>query len=250
MEIIAHRGASHEAPENTLAAARLAWEQRADALECDVHLTRDGRLAVVHDDDLRRLAGSPLRVADATLDELREHDVGSWKEAQFSDERIPELDELLRRVPAGKRLFVELKGGAALVPELVRGLSRTRFDPAQLVVISFQLDAARAAKRALPTAESCWVLEREETGRTPEVGAILHSARGAGLDGIDLDYTWPVDAALCRQVHGAGLKLYVWTVDNAATAARLARDGVDGITTNRPGWLRTQLELQRTIGGR
>jgi glycerophosphoryl diester phosphodiesterase len=66
VEIIAHRGASYDAPENTLAAARLAWAQGADALELDLHLTRDGRLAVIHDNDLQRVAGDPRLVAAAT----------------------------------------------------------------------------------------------------------------------------------------------------------------------------------------
>ena len=79
MDIIAHRGASHEAPENTLAAVRLAWEQDADAVEVDVQLSKDGRPVVIHDEDAKRTAGVAGKVSDQTLDRLRRLDVGRWK---------------------------------------------------------------------------------------------------------------------------------------------------------------------------
>lgn len=241
MEIIAHRGASHDAPENTLAAARLAWSQGADALECDVQLTSDGRLAVIHDADTRRVSRSPHVIAETPLAELRALDAGSWKEPRFAAERIPALDELLALVPAGKRLFVELKNGPEAVPELVRCLARCTLVPTQVVVISFQLEAARAAKRALPRCEVCYLAERDAHGVAPALDAIIGAACAAELDGVDLEAEWPVDARLVQRVHDAGLKLYVWTVDAAARARELAAAGVEGITTNRPGWLRGQL---------
>src|SRR5687767_10257607 len=87
MQFIAHRGASHDAPENTLAAVRLAWAQHADAVEVDVHLTRDGRLAVIHDPDTQRTAGVARVVAQSTLAELQLLDVGRWKASRFAGEK-------------------------------------------------------------------------------------------------------------------------------------------------------------------
>jgi glycerophosphoryl diester phosphodiesterase len=248
MEIIAHRGASHDAPENTLAAARLAWAQGTDALECDVQLTRDGELAVFHDDDTRRLAPAlpPGAIAERTLEEWCSVDVGAWKEARFRGERVPALRELLGLVPAGRRIFIELKNGPESVPALVRTLAGCPLAPAQVVVISFHYESARAAKRALPRCEVCWILERPAAAAggagDPSSEAAIARARAAQLDGLDLDADWPVDAALVDRVHAAGLKLYVWTVDDAERAHALAAAGVDGITTNRPGWLRERLE--------
>src|SRR3954468_15593010 len=120
MVIIAHRGASRDAPENTLAAVRLAWAQHADAVEIDVHLTRDGRLAVIHDPDTQRTTGVPRIVAQSTFAELSELDAGAWKNARFAGEKIPALEDVLAVVPDGKRLFVEIKGGPEVVPELRR----------------------------------------------------------------------------------------------------------------------------------
>ena len=84
MEIIAHRGASHLAPENTVAAAELAWRKRADAVEVDVHLSQDGRLVVIHDGSTKRTAGVELEVAETPVARLRELDVGSFKDEAFA----------------------------------------------------------------------------------------------------------------------------------------------------------------------
>lgn len=248
MQIIAHRGASHDAPENTLAAVRLAWEQGADAVEVDVRMTRDGRLAVIHDADTRRVAGSRRVIANATLAELQVVDVGAWKGESFAGERIPSLDEVLALVPADRRIFVELKGGADLVPELGRCLAAARARPvaplsaAQVTVITFDLRGAVAAKRALPGHEVCWLAESGWKAPFPTLRAIEEAARVAGLDGIDIESGWPLDPVLVGRIRRDGLKLYVWTVDAAGSARRLAALGIDGVTTNRPGWLREQIE--------
>src|SRR5262245_4724666 len=95
VEIVAHRGASYDAPENTLASLKLAWEQKADASEFDVFLSKDGKIVVIHDADTKRTAGVDKKVVSQTLDELRALDVGSWKNAKFKGEKIPTLDEML-----------------------------------------------------------------------------------------------------------------------------------------------------------
>src|SRR6478672_5367982 len=105
MQIIAHRGASFDAPENTLAAIRLGWDQGADGVEFDVRLSRDGQIVVIHDADTRRVANVDRLVSDQTVDELRQLDVGRWKGPQFAGERIPTLAEVLAIVPAGKTAF-------------------------------------------------------------------------------------------------------------------------------------------------
>src|SRR5438128_11840999 len=86
-ELIAHRGASHDAPENTLAAVQLAWQQHADAVEVDVRISRDGQLVVIHDDNTLRTGKAARKVSDETLAELRSLDVGRWKGRQWSGER-------------------------------------------------------------------------------------------------------------------------------------------------------------------
>src|SRR6478609_1034971 len=108
--LIAHRGESHLAPENTLAAFRLAWSLGDDAIELDVHLTRDGQVVVCHDDDTSRTTGGRTKrvVRDSAAGELRALDVGAWKGPQYAGERMPLLEEVLSILPAGKRAFVAL----------------------------------------------------------------------------------------------------------------------------------------------
>lgn len=240
-EIIAHRGASFDAPENTVAAARLAWEQGADALELDVRLTNDGQLAVIHDADTKRIAGAALTVNQATMAELKRLDVGRGKHAPYPSEEIPTLDEMLTITPAGKRVFIEIKGGLEIVSELGRCFARCAIQPEQLVIISFDLAVARAAKKNLPHIEVAWILDYDAATRSQSVDDLIRQCRDGGLDGLDLGVGWPIDAALVNRIHQAGLKVFVWTVDDPAVARRLENAGVDGFTTNRPGWLRDQL---------
>src|SRR5512140_687268 len=106
--VLGHRGASADAPENTLAAFRLALAQGADGVELDVWRCASGEVVVVHDEDLRRVAGLPVRVPDAPLAELRAADVGAWKGEAFRGERVPLLEEVLAALPAAV-VNVELK---------------------------------------------------------------------------------------------------------------------------------------------
>lgn len=243
VEIIAHRGASHDAPENTLASVKLAWEQNADAVEIDVLLSRDGRIVVIHDKDTKRVAGVDRKVVDQTADELRALDAGAWKSPKWKGERVPLLAEALATIPAGKRMFVELKTGAEIVPELVKVITASGKQPEQIVIISFQLDACAASKRALPAHEVALIsgFKKSATQPAPTVAGLIRQATAAKLDGLDLDARGPLDDAAARAIRAAGLKFYVWTVDDAAQARKLKTLGVDGITTNRPGWMREQL---------
>lgn len=240
-EIIAHRGASFDAPENTVAALRLGYAQGADAGELDIRLSQDGRIVVIHDADTARVSGHKQPVAVQTLAELRTRNAGQWGQWQGSGfaEKIPELAEILALVPAGKRLFIETKVGVEILPELGRVIRASGLAPAQLPLITFDLTTARAVKQQLPAHEVCWIVDHPKTGTAIE--ELIQKAKDAGLDGLDLNHRFPIDAEFVRKVHAAGLKLYTWTVDDPVVARNLAAVGVNGITTNRPGWLREQL---------
>jgi glycerophosphoryl diester phosphodiesterase len=241
VEIIAHRGASAAAPENTLAALDLAWAEGADAVECDVHLTADGQLAVIHDPNTLRTTGSTRLVATATLEELQTLDAGAWKHAKYAGERIPALDQWLARVPPGKRVFVEIKGGPALVAALERTVARCPLAPRQIAVISFDLATATAAKAQRPDLAAYWIIERNTPAGRHGIAELIDRARAARIDGLDLEECWPIDADFVQQIHRAGIKLYVWTLDDPVRARRLMAAGIDGITTNCPGRLRARL---------
>lgn len=244
VEIIAHRGASFDAPENTLASVGLAWQQRADAVEVDVHLSRDGRLVVIHDANTRKTTGVNCKVARQTLAGLRALDAGRWKGQEWTGESIPALDEVLATIPARQRLFIEIKSRANPAQELAHVLALSKRPPAQVVFIGFSFKMMKAIKQAFPEHEVCWitVLRRHwRTRRWPDAGKLAEKIKAAGLDGVDLCANQAVTPRLVKRLHDVGLKVYVWTVDSPAVAKRLIDAGVDGITTNRPGWLRAEL---------
>jgi len=245
VEIIAHRGASHDAPENTLAAIALAWEQGTDAVEIDVMLSRDGQIVLFHDKQLNRLAGVPGAVADKSFEELRRLDVGRWKGPQWTGQRIPLLSEALATIPEGKRMFVELKTGPEIVPELKRVVARSGKRPEQIVFISFNLDACARAKRELPRHQVAHISRYRRKGETarpdPPIEKLIRDARNAGLDALDLDGNDALGKEEVQRIKAAGLGCYVWTIDDPERARQLVRFGVDGITTNRPQWLRERL---------
>lgn len=246
MLFIAHRGASHDAPENTLAAVSLAWQQNADAVEVDIQLSRDGKIVVIHDDDTRRTAGVNRKVCDQTLAELRSLEAGCWKGREWLGEKIPTLDEILATIPNGKRLFIEIKCGPAIIPELAEALERSRKEPQRIVPIGFSLATMKSVKQKLPGVEVCWIVdfkrERKTTAQQTTAQDLIQRARQAGLDGLDLSAKGPIDHSFVSALKAARLKVYVWTVDSPSQARKLAAAGVNGITTNRPGWLREKLK--------
>jgi glycerophosphoryl diester phosphodiesterase len=244
VEIIGHRGASHDAPENTLAAFKLGYQQNADADELDLYLTQDGKIIVLHDANTARTTGVTNKVAEHTFAELRRLDAanwGDWKRKGFS-EKLPSLDEALALIPDGKRFFLEIKCGPEVLPELERTLQRAGKKPQQTVLIGFGYETVKQAKAKLPNLEVCWLAAADKkTKKYPPVDELIRKAKAAGLDGLDLEQGFPIDRAFVQKVHAAGLKLYTWIVDDPAVARAEAAAGVDGITTNRPGWLREQL---------
>ncbi|MDQ3624643.1 MAG: glycerophosphodiester phosphodiesterase [Verrucomicrobiota bacterium] len=244
LEIIAHRGASYDAPENTLAALKLGWQQNADACELDIHLSKDGQVVLSHDASTRRITGVDKAVAAQTLAELRDLDAGRWKGPQWAGEKMPALAEALATIPEGKRMFIEIKCGPEVLPELERVIAASGRKPGQLVIIGFNYATMQQAKQRFPQVPVFWLHSAEADKKTrhiPSLDELIEKTRAAGLDGLNLNFKFPIDAAFVEKVHGAGLKLYVWTVDDAPIARNLAAAGVDGITTNRPEWLRQEL---------
>lgn len=245
LELIAHRGASADAPENTLAAAELAWQQGADAVEGDFRLSRDGVIVAAHDDRTLRTAGVDLSVAEQTLAELRQLDVGRWKGPAWTGQRIPTLDELLATVPPGKRFYVEIKCGPEIVEPLARAVCDSALADGQIVVICFSADLLAAVRRALPRVDTYLIVEfvRDPANGIwhPDVYERLDAAAQRGLTGLDLMAARALDPELIPRIRAAGLDVCVWTVDSPTDARRLIELGVRRITTNRPGWLREQL---------
>lgn len=249
VEIVAHRGASFDAPENTLAATRLAWEQKADAVETDIYLGKDGKIIVFHDKTAKRTGGRDVPIADLTQAEARRLDAGSWKGPQFKGEKVPLLEEQIASIPPGKRLLVEIKVGPELVPELKRVFAATGADERNITVISFNYDTLVEVRKQLPALKTLWLVghpapdaKRAPNAKPPPtVAEMISAARAAKLAGLDLQHTWPLTAGDVQAIRAAGLELHVWTVNDVAIARHWRDLGVVSITTDRPAWLRDQL---------
>lgn len=226
VEITAHRGAAAVAPENTLAAIREAMRLNADRIELDVMLTRDAEIVVFHDTDMRRLASDPRRVADLTLAELRQFDVGRWFDSAFTDERIPTLAEVLDATDRGEEghfpLNIELKvvrGREQQLAEQVITLLNER-EERNAVVTSLSVPALVAVRRADPDRP---------------IGVILTASVG-DVHRLDVDfYSVPGNVATTNfMAASARLErpVHAWGVSHPDMLTRAVLRGADGVIVN------------------
>lgn len=203
--IIAHRGSSATAPENTLAAFRLALDEEANGIEGDFRLSADGRIVCLHDASTRRTTGRDLAVAAAPLEELRELDAGGWKHPRFAGERIPILGEVLALLPRDKFLFLEIKCGTEIVAPLAEALAEERARAERIVLIAFDPAVIHACRRALPQHPAHW-LSRLENFRRPAVRAgVLDTLRDCGATGLGFRQDAPVTAGWLAELRACGL---------------------------------------------
>lgn len=237
--IIAHRGASFDAPENTLAAIKLAWEQDADAVEVDVQLSRDNKIVVIHDFNTKRVGNKNSLVKTQTLSELRKLDVGSWKDSKWSGEKIPRLNEVLSTVPGDKKLIVEIKCGTEIISELVSTVKKMEIGTDRIEFISFDLSVCIAVKNVLPEYKVLLLSEMDYTWLQrifrPSIDRLINVALKHNLDGLDLWSGNLIDENLILICVTNNLLLYTWTINSPEKAKELISLGVDGITTDLPG---------------
>ncbi len=245
--VLGHRGASADAPENTLAAFRLALEQGADGVELDVWRCRSGEVVVHHDVDTARVAGVAHRLGSTRWAELRRLDVGSWKGQRFAGERIPLLAEVLEALPSAV-VNVELKSTGwpdLSLARAVAGILRDAGAEERCLVSSFDyvlLAAFRLAARAVGTgilfaARPRWRWRAEAGLRAVFPRAVHPQAELA------------TEAQVARW-RGRGLEVNVWTVDAADEVSRLAALGVSTLITNRPAVARAALDRPAAIPAR
>ncbi len=233
--VIGHRGASADAPENTIAAFELALEQGADGIELDVHLSADEQPVVIHDFTLERTTDGAGPVRDHRVRELKRLDAGGWHDRRFRGQRVQTLQEVLERFRDRARFWIELKGSSALYPGVEeRVVSMVEiYDVVDRVLVQSFDHAALARVR--------------ELNREIPVGALLAQAPldPALLEPEAISAICPgaqvLTAPLLAEIQGAGLHCYVWTVNEPAQMDRLVEWGVNGIITDRPGVLRARL---------
>lgn len=231
VKIVAHRGESIMAPENTLEAFALAWARGARAIEGDFHLTKDGHIVCMHDANTRRTTGVDAAIAELTLAEIKRFDAGLWKGEAWRYTAVPTLDEVLAGMPHYGEIYIELKSVGPIVGALKACFARAGKRPEQLTFIAFDEATIREVKTLFPAHQAYWLAVLGGKGFTPE--ALAAKLVELDVDGVDLGFCEKVDKSYVDAVHAAGKTFHVWTVDAAYRARYAVEIGVDSITTNR-----------------
>lgn len=226
---IAHRGASAVEPENTLAAFRRALALRADGVELDVRVTRDGVPVVFHDATLRRLTGASGRIADKTLRELRT--------LRVRGEPIPRLADVLALVRGRALVQIEIKAGTPVFP-VVRAVRRAP-GAARVILASFDPAILLAARRLAPDLPRMLI----SNGRRA-APAFLRQLAALGASGLSVDRRAVSSAEWIGRFHARGFRVWCWTVNDVRTQCRLAARGVDAILSDNPASLKKTLNTR------
>lgn len=231
-EVMAHRGASAAAPENTIAAVQIAIDSGAQWVEIDVQETADGHVAVIHDSDLKKIGGSALTVAGSTLAQLQQVDIGSWFGAEFADQRIPTLEEVLLLCKGRIGVNIELKyyGKQVRLEQRVAEIVERTGMMDQVMFMSLSYDGIQVLHGLRPE----W-----------KVGLLSSVALGR-LAQLDVDFLAvngrAASRTLIRQAHKTGKQVLVWTVNDPVAMASMIGRGADALITDEPELAVTVLE--------
>jgi glycerophosphoryl diester phosphodiesterase len=230
--ITAHRGASHVAPENTMAAFRAALEAGADYVELDVQRTRDGAVIVMHDGDFMRMAGDARKVSQVTAAEAAAIDIGSRYDSRFAGESPPLLSDVIELARGRMKINVELKYNVpdpGLAPAVIDLLKQEGFLD-QVVITSLDYAALKQVESLEP---------RIPTGHI--VTAAVGDVSRTRADFVSLNSA-QATPALLRRAHAANKQVHVWTVDKPEVMQRMIERGVDNIITNEPALLKRVMQ--------
>ncbi|HHL71723.1 MAG TPA: glycerophosphodiester phosphodiesterase [Bacteroidetes bacterium] len=225
-QICAHRGASGYAPENSLAALKLAMEMGADMAELDIQQTADDRLVVMHDDAVDRTSNGTGLVWQMSSDSLRALDNGSWFDKRFSGERIPTIEEVMSLVRGKMKLNIEVKlhGHERDIARLVVDTIRKEKFENECIVTSFGHEVADEIKRLAPELKVGYIFDRK---------SYSEAVFASDIDVLSSHF-WLVDSHFMAKARAAGKEVHVWTVNQKFLMRRMRKLGVDAIITNYP----------------
>ena len=230
MLVIAHRGASGHAPENTMASFLQALAMGAPAIELDVHQTLDHELVVAHDDDLKRCGRDKRRIKNLHWDDISRLDVGAWFDKSFTGERLPRLGDVFDILPPSVELHVEIKRGSSMYPgieERVVDMIHKRGALARTVVSSFD-HAALYSVRSLDEKIRLGYLLGLTTLQTA-----FREMKDIDAESLNLSVRQTL-ARTVKAAHERNKKILVYTVNTPVERDRLNKLGVDGIFSNYP----------------
>lgn len=233
---VGHRGASYLAPENTLASMKLAWELGAEGAECDVLLTSDQRVVLFHDKNALKLTGKNVNIKETSWEELKNLVVipRETNRPEYSHETIPLLEDVLDIIPGDRMLVIEIKTGPEILPHLQKVI-KGHWKSGKICFIAFDFETIRQAKSLYPDVP-CYYLSSFNSDINKYFDACVESS----LDGLDLRHK-VIDQDLVERCHASGLDVWCWTVNDTETAQKMKAFGVSAVTTDRPAWLKSNL---------
>ena len=236
--VVAHRGASALAPENTVAAIEAAVAGGAQAVEFDIRESADGQIVVIHDATLARTTDGHGRVHQTTWPSMKKLDAGSWFGSTFRGERIPTLGDALDAMGDRAIAAIEIKSSGDLVVRIRRALEeRSMLDRA--IIFSFLPKQIRAAREHCPSIPALLLIDPPRGSAVYSAGIIERAvASGATLLGLRGSSITP---DLIDEAHARGLPVFVYTVDDPAVVDAMVNAGVDGIITNKPRATHTRI---------
>lgn len=237
VEIVGHRGASFAAPENTLASVKKAVELGADAVEIDIHLSRDGQIVVIHDDNTKRTTNQNFRISETDYAVLSRLDAGSYKSEKYAGEKIPLLKDILDYLPEHVNIYIEIKSPINILPTLQK-IVCDHHKKKQFRIIAFDLETITEAKKLLPDIP-CYYLKSSLVAT--DYDKFVEELKMRGLDGADLHFE-SISANLVEKLNYNGLICLAWTVNSVEKVKELIEIGVLGITTDKPGLIKKGLQ--------
>lgn len=239
--IIAHRGESHLAPENTLAAINLAWENGVKAVEIDVQLTLDNEIVVIHDKNTCRVGNINLSIANSNLNALKKVDVGLFKDKKWKGEHIPTLMEVIQTIPKEAKLIVEIKCETEIIEPLCALLKNAPTNTSNIEFISFNYNVLTTLKKRLPQYKMLWLLDLDYFWPawiiSGNMKKKIKKVRQGNLDGVNVWAGKKLNNRFMEQWKKHNYLVYTWTTNNLEKSLNLIKLEVDAITTDRATWL-------------
>ncbi|MFC2949330.1 glycerophosphodiester phosphodiesterase [Virgibacillus sediminis] len=232
---VAHRGASAHAPENTMAAFEKGFEMKADYVEIDVQMTKDGELVLIHDTTVDRTTDGTGLVGDFTLEEIRQLDAGSWFGEEFAGEKVPTFEELLDAYRGKVGILIELKapelypGIEEKVAEALKERNMDKTANGKIVIQSFNHESVKKSKELLPELPHAVLAGMSWADVTDE--QLAEFATYADFFNPNMNIVTP---ELVESVHTAGMEIYPYTSRSEEQAKHLFDLNVDGIITDYP----------------
>lgn len=237
LKFVGHRGASYIAPENTLASIEMAWKLDSYGAECDIYMTKDKKVVIIHDSNTRRLTSEDHEVIETNYSDLKKLSVklkphnSPW----FKDEKIPLLEDALKTLPENKLLVIEIKSGKEILPELEKVIGK-HWKTGNIAFISFGFETISQAKALFPDVP-CYFL----SGSLEKVYDLYPEILKNKLDGVDLNHKI-IDRQIVEKMNNDGMDVWCYTVNDPETAEKMGKLGVNVITTDRPYFLKEYLE--------